>query len=365
MDAELKKNLLLSLAAVLLFFAVFEGVLRLVYVSPPSELYAPDKELERKLAPDYHTVVRKPDFTMDVQTNSLGLRDKEIGPKKPGTQRVLVVGDSYAFGFGVQQAEAFPARLEGLLKAEGKDVEVINSGVFGWGPDQEMMWLEREGLKLRPDVVVIAFYVGNDVLDSTDKRFFEVKDGKLERVKPLLSDTEMKALEFKSWLRRNVYVYAFLSEKARTLLAAAGSGAGEPVDEQSMFKATDSPEIARGWGVAEATVAEMARASRAAGAQPLLMVIPSRLQYGREKCGPGEKCLPGGGEEGFDWAQPDVRLRAFAEAQGIRYLDLLPVFKALPDPGAANLPLDGHWNALGHETAAKALAAALQADGMV
>ncbi len=364
MNSDLKKNLLLSLAAVLLFFTVFEGVLRLVYVSPPSELYAPDKELERKLAPDYHTVVRKPDFAMDVRTNGLGLRNPEIGPKRPGTRRVLVVGDSYAFGFGVQQAEAFPARLEALLKAEGKDAEVINAGVFGWGPDQEMIWLEREGLKLRPDVVVIAFYVGNDVLDSADKRFFELADGKLKRVKPLLSDEEMKALEFKSWLRRNVYVYAFLSEKVRTLLAAAESGAGEPVDEREMFKATDSPDVARGWGVAEAAVAEMARASKAAGAEPLLMVIPSRLQYVREKCGPGEKCLPMDGEA-LDWGKPGRRLRAFAEARGLKLLDLLPVFEAREDRDALNLPLDGHWNAAGHGVAAEALGARLEVDGLV
>jgi len=365
MKAETRKNLLVSLAAVVLFFAVFEATLRIFYISSAAELYAPDAELERKLAPSHHALVRARDFEMVVQTNALGLRDAEVGEKRPGVKRVLVLGDSYPFGYGVKQAEAFPARLEESLQSRGKTVEVINAGVFGWGPDQELIWLRREGVKLKPDVVVIAFYVGNDAIDSFTKKFFVVEEGKLKRVKPLLSGEELNALEFRSFLRKNFLVYAFLSEQVRTILAArAASGEGVALNEFEMLRKDYSPDIEAGMEVSQAVVAEMARVSREAGAEPLLVVIPTQMQYDGEKWEAVRRQF-GLESNGFDLEKPDQALQGFARGQGLAVLDLLPALKEARQAGALNLPVDGHWNAAGHEVAAEALASALAVQGMV
>jgi lysophospholipase L1-like esterase len=64
-------------------------------------------------------------FGADTRFNSLGMRDLEHGPKRPGTRRVLVLGDSNVVGLGVAADDIFPRRLETLLNAGGRSVEVV------------------------------------------------------------------------------------------------------------------------------------------------------------------------------------------------------------------------------------------------
>lgn len=99
-----------------------------------------------------------------LSINSQGLRDSEHGFEKPeGVRRVLVLGDSYTWGYGVGDQEIFCHLLERRFQDRGESVEVINSGVSGWGTDQELLYLRQEGLKYLPDVVVVALFIGNDL----------------------------------------------------------------------------------------------------------------------------------------------------------------------------------------------------------
>jgi lysophospholipase L1-like esterase len=71
--------------------------------------------------------------------------------------RVLALGDSCTFGLGVQDAESWPAQLEGLLQVSGLDVEVVNAGVPGYTAYQGWRVLETRGLTLEPDAVLVTF----------------------------------------------------------------------------------------------------------------------------------------------------------------------------------------------------------------
>ena len=96
----------------------------------------------KPLSEGYFTM---PDSTTFVKINSKGLRDKEYQyDKQRGVFRILVLGDSFTWGYGVELKEIFTERLENML---GKNVEVLNAGVTGYGTDQEMLFLEQEGLK--------------------------------------------------------------------------------------------------------------------------------------------------------------------------------------------------------------------------
>ena len=99
-----------------------------------------------------------------VSLNSHGLRNEEFPIAKPaGESRILVLGDSVAFGWGVSQGETFSARMEPLLKARtGHRWRVINAGVNGYNSEQEANWLRLFGLAFQPDVVLLV-YVVNDV----------------------------------------------------------------------------------------------------------------------------------------------------------------------------------------------------------
>ena len=72
-------------------------------------------------------------FGRQLTINSKGLRDREYPFDKPGgTKRILVLGDSYVWGYGVADDEIFTVYLEERLAGSSPPWEVLNSGVSGW-----------------------------------------------------------------------------------------------------------------------------------------------------------------------------------------------------------------------------------------
>ena len=97
--------------------------------------------------------------------SSLGFRNREIAiPKPPGVYRVLILGDSVAFGIGVGRAEAFPQRMDALLGAAGLKVEVVNCGVPGYSTYNELELYQVFASTLQADLVMVAFCM-NDVVN--------------------------------------------------------------------------------------------------------------------------------------------------------------------------------------------------------
>jgi hypothetical protein len=124
-----------------------------------------------EFAPNVDVVIRNEAHvggSWRFRTNNLGLRrdaDTAI-EKEPGLFRVLVLGDSHTSGY-VSNNETFCALLEvglnGQLRAASRRFEVLNGGVDGYGPSNYLRWYETNGSQLRPDLVLVMFYVGNDL----------------------------------------------------------------------------------------------------------------------------------------------------------------------------------------------------------
>jgi lysophospholipase L1-like esterase len=112
-----------------------------------------------------------------IVNNARGFRSVEPTPseKLPDEFRVLCIGDSVTFGFNVNQTDSYPERLQAALRARypGRPVTVINAGTPGWSWLQGVRLLEREGLALRPDVVIMAH--------GTNDRFFPARITDAER----------------------------------------------------------------------------------------------------------------------------------------------------------------------------------------
>jgi hypothetical protein len=83
--------------------------------------------------------------------------------RTPGRTRVVIVGDSISFGEGVDDERTFSA----LLESRSSKLEVVNLAVGGYGTDQELIMLDREGLRYRPDVVLLGFCLFSDFTDNT------------------------------------------------------------------------------------------------------------------------------------------------------------------------------------------------------
>ncbi|HXV42487.1 MAG TPA: GDSL-type esterase/lipase family protein [Anaerolineae bacterium] len=122
------------------------------------------------------------DFSVNVSINSDGLRDKEYPlARTQGKKRLLVLGDSFGWGFGVENDEIFSE----LLEKRHPDWEIINASVSGYGTDQQLLYLKQRGMQYQPDVVLLLFHP-NDVANNShseqyvhNKARFQLMDGEL------------------------------------------------------------------------------------------------------------------------------------------------------------------------------------------
>lgn len=107
------------------------------------------------------------DVGVPVRINSIGMRGGEVArPKPQGSRRVLALGDSVAFGWGVEEGETFESRLAGLLaKRWSAPVEVLNAGVIMYNTVQERLLFDARDAALEPDLVLLV-YCNNDTLGA-------------------------------------------------------------------------------------------------------------------------------------------------------------------------------------------------------
>jgi len=143
----------------------------------------------------------------DVSINSKGFRGPEVQYEaKAGTQRIVVLGDSLLWGFGVEYEDTFQAKLQRAFD----NVEVIGLGVSGYSTDQELILYRNEARKYRADLVIQVVAM-NDLASnlSTEeyliysKPAFVVSDGKLVPVNQPVVRTY--------WLKRMVVQVAWRS----------------------------------------------------------------------------------------------------------------------------------------------------------
>jgi lysophospholipase L1-like esterase len=135
-----------------------------------TNLFISDPQLGWRMRP--HTTA--PWGGVQVTTNGKGLYGPEVSyARTPSTPRLLFLGDSVTFGHRLPRySQGYPFRIEALLEdALQKDVETVNAGVGGYSPWQYRIFLEREGLKYRPDMIIVGFVL-NDVTEKFELRQF-------------------------------------------------------------------------------------------------------------------------------------------------------------------------------------------------
>ncbi len=91
--------------------------------------------------------------------NSAGFRDVEHSTiKKPGVARIMVIGDSFTFGMGVNLEDTYPKKLEKFLNRAHIPCEVINCGVIGYNMWQHYEMLKGKVLPNNPDLVILGLF---------------------------------------------------------------------------------------------------------------------------------------------------------------------------------------------------------------
>jgi lysophospholipase L1-like esterase len=129
-------------------------------------IFAPDATRGWALAPGYRGVWHSYEGRAPTSTNRLGYRGPEESPERlRAGLRVLVIGDSVAFGRGVADGEDYPARLEALLRERGLDAAVFNLAVPGYDSYLERLTFEQNVERLDPHVLLVGWY-RNDIGDN-------------------------------------------------------------------------------------------------------------------------------------------------------------------------------------------------------
>jgi lysophospholipase L1-like esterase len=176
-----KRSFLLAAVVVAAFFGALEAGLRLVGVKrrPVGArliLRAIDTDIDlpfMRADPELFWAP-KPGYRGEFQgqpvtINSLGLRGPEPRERR-GARRLLCLGDSITFGYGVGDEDTYPAALQRRLA--GRDIEVVNGGVTGYTSHQASRLLARIGPALRPDVVTACIGWNDATLrHATDREY--------------------------------------------------------------------------------------------------------------------------------------------------------------------------------------------------
>lgn len=225
-------------------------------------------------------------------TNSKGLRDSREFPydKPAGTLRVLVLGDSHTQGYEVRQDATYAAVLEHYLDRYGMQAEVLNAGVSGFSTAEELAFLENEGYRYHPDVVVIGFYA-NDFLDNNKAGLFGVRDGELVELKhEHLPGVRIQNVIYNipgvHWLGEHSYLYSvvfntvwahFKLRLARqAAVGPAGESAGTAAEEPFEFAVARPGKVTdRQIELAARLIERMQRFCAARGMMLILADIPA------------------------------------------------------------------------------------------
>lgn len=212
-----------SVLTLVIAFAFGEFVVRLLYKSKTVLFpryhtdYQYGRYTIRGIRPNSEYLMSSVDGTWKFVTNDRGFRNsKPFTYAKPaGTFRVLSIGDSHTQGYEVRQELTFSAVLERLLRFHAKEAQVINAGVSGFGTAEELVFLENEGIKYSPDVVVLGFFA-NDFTDNVRAALFGVDDRnrlieeKLEYVPGVRVQNLIYNIPVTQWLSENSYFYSLL-----------------------------------------------------------------------------------------------------------------------------------------------------------
>jgi lysophospholipase L1-like esterase len=146
-----------------IFLMALSGELVIRYLIPAwpfeSALYVPDYLTARDLPLRWR-------FSPSGGRNALGLRNREVEPKKAGAFRILFLGDSLIWSSETTSGELYTEGLEKRLNARSASdsgaLEIVNAGIPGYTTYQELEFLKIYGLDMEPDLVVLGF-VFNDV----------------------------------------------------------------------------------------------------------------------------------------------------------------------------------------------------------
>lgn len=327
---ELGRNLALAFISLGLLFLGLELVCRwLVPTSPPGTTYG-----------------------RTVELNSQGLRDRDFAvPKPAGTERILVLGDSFTWGVGLDVRETIPKRLEALLAEGGRDVEVVNASEPGHNTVQELLRLQELGPLYQPDLVLLVYNL-NDIEYLPDLADPKERAPEEDAVPVVEIDPGEDVTRFSrnAGLRGRLLALERRSVLVRILVPRVGMllrrlGLLDSVEVSWVEKIYQGfTDENPGWRESRRALDSIAGYCREEGCGFVVAVYPLLVELKSYKGGVAHEAVTG-----------------FCRSRGIEAVDLLDVFEGTNTTSHWINFVDSHPNAAAHDAVARRLLPAVLA----
>jgi lysophospholipase L1-like esterase len=245
------------------------------------------------------------EFDISISINSSGFRGSDLDEE---TAKVVALGDSFTFGWGVEMSETFTSQLEKIL-----GLPTLNLGVSGYSTDQELLLFRRKKEELKPDVVLLTF-CRNDVMEAMQQSVYG--KGKPRFTSERNDLTLVNVPVHESFLVRYSFFYRFIMRRIKEFLPPSITP-----EEQN-----------EGRDLVRRLIMAMASEVRQCGARLVLI------------------------HQGEEWLNESL-----AGSEELLTLDVLPhLSRAQKELGPVSYAEDGHWTPLGHRVVAEAIAELLK-----
>ena len=326
--------------------------------------------------PNATTYKKGREYNALFQINSLGLRDREYGPKKDGIFRVLLVGDSFSVSHGLPIEDSLSRQLERALqeitdseRMLGK-IEVINAAHGGYSPYNYWKAYRRWKSLFKPDVVIVGlspddydcrnedsqYLIENGATLAMFKKGQTPKKGGGNSIRKLKSSIR-KMRKWLSWnsefyiLMRNYLYYNDLVGRISLWMSAK---AEEQNSQLQQFEVPQPESMKMAWAKTFSYLQKLKKETAADGITLIVVPLPLKLEIDPEQY---RKALTASGltSQQIDIDQPLKDISAFCNAENISVFDLCPALRERHAEVPCYFVYDGHWIAEGIRVATASL----------
>lgn len=370
----------------ILFSLIIIEIVLTILDYPPARIVKYDACCGVALSPNTEGLF-KGESEQYIVINSHGLRDIEHTYNKPSnTYRIAILGDSFSEARQVSIEQTFWKYIESeLTKCESfsdKNIEVINFGVSGYGTDQEYETLRYKVWKYDPDMVITAFFTGNDIRNNVmelegdiNKPYYIFQSSNNKHM--MLDDSfkERKIFKFMTssagntinWLLKNFYIIRLLNNIRKSGIDSIIVNSsdvdlnknivGELGLANEIYKKPINMQWENAWNITEQLIKKTKKEVERHGAEYFLVTLSTGIQVHPDiskKKKFSNKIAVG------DLFYPDYRLSEFSSINDINHIMTAPYLSRWSQDNQICLHgfdnsyiCEGHWNEVGHKVAGK------------
>lgn len=317
--------------------------------SSPHGLYVVDHERMLTPRPGFTGQVRAPGYAVSLRINAHGLRGPAAEAVPAGTPHWLAIGDSFTMAVQVDEDKTFAALL-----GEAADAWVWNGGVDGYSTWQALSWYQTLDQVLPIDVVVLTFFLGNDLQDNM--RFSHIVQGARSLPEGADIPREHTSVLRAALLRHSrLYAHWRVWQRRAALQDGADPDRERWRQELVLFSTEGHNELRRLLPQTREALRHLHQAARQRQDDLVVAIAPPAFVIDPERAS-ATFSVVGLDPASMDLDAPRQAVRQILDELGIPTCDLAEPLRQAADP---YFVYDGHWTAEGHTVVAEALSQCL------